>query len=119
MEGSSYHIAQGAQAELDVPGRRRGTHQANSPGLPFEVPEAAADLETVVGEDGARYDMPVLANLFGTVERVAWGMEREPAELRAIGETQVRGQSAPATVYEVAGVEALSIGADGERARAG
>ena len=25
-----------------------------------------------------RYDMPVLVNLFGTVERVAWGMNREP-----------------------------------------
>jgi len=38
--------------------------------------------------DGARrFDMPVLANLFGTVERVAWGMNREPHELRALGET--------------------------------
>src|SRR5574341_2063556 len=43
--------------------------------------------ETVVGEGGRRYDMPVLVNLFGTVERVAWGMDREPAGLRAIGET--------------------------------
>jgi len=43
--------------------------------------------ENVVGADGRAYDMPVLANLFGTVERVAWGMEREPAELRALGET--------------------------------
>ena len=30
--------------------------------------------------------MPVLTNLFGTLERVAWGMNREPAELREIGE---------------------------------
>ena len=30
--------------------------------------------------------MPVLTNLFGTVERVAWGMGREPEELRAVGE---------------------------------
>ena len=30
--------------------------------------------------------MPVLANLFGTVERVAWGMNREPHELRELGE---------------------------------
>ena len=35
--------------------------------------------ENVVGADGGRYDMPVLVNLFGTVERVAWGMDREPA----------------------------------------
>jgi 4-hydroxy-3-polyprenylbenzoate decarboxylase len=31
--------------------------------------------------------MPVLANLFGTVERVAWGMDREPHQLRELGET--------------------------------
>ncbi|MCI0429545.1 MAG: UbiD family decarboxylase [Rhodospirillales bacterium] len=43
--------------------------------------------ETVVGEAGRRYSMPVLVNLFGTIERVAWGMEREPHQLREIGET--------------------------------
>jgi 4-hydroxy-3-polyprenylbenzoate decarboxylase len=40
--------------------------------------------ENVV-HDSAR--MPVLVNLFGTVERVAWGMDREPQQLREIGET--------------------------------
>jgi len=30
--------------------------------------------------------MPVLANLFGTLERVAWGMNREPHQLRELGE---------------------------------
>ncbi|HYH21497.1 MAG TPA: UbiD family decarboxylase, partial [Azospirillum sp.] len=43
--------------------------------------------ENVVKADGTRSDMPVLVNLFGTVERVAWGMDREPHELRAVGET--------------------------------
>ena len=43
--------------------------------------------ESVVREDGSRSDVPVLVNLFGTVERVAWGMDREPAQLRAVGET--------------------------------
>ena len=43
--------------------------------------------ENVVEEGGKAYGMPVLANLFGTVERVAWGMEREPAQLREVGET--------------------------------
>lgn len=38
--------------------------------------------ENVVG-----FDVPVLVNLFGTVERVAWGMDREPHQLRAVGET--------------------------------
>ena len=32
-------------------------------------------------------DIPVLVNLFGTVERVALGMDRRPDQLRAVGET--------------------------------
>ena len=43
--------------------------------------------ENVIKVDGTRSEMPVLVNLFGTVERVAWGMNREPAELREVGET--------------------------------
>jgi 4-hydroxy-3-polyprenylbenzoate decarboxylase len=43
--------------------------------------------ENVVRDDGMRSDIPVLVNLFGTVERVAWGMDREPGQLRAVGET--------------------------------
>src|SRR5580704_5699923 len=39
------------------------------------------------GKNGGKYAMPVLVNLFGTVERVAWGMDREPHQLREIGET--------------------------------
>jgi len=46
----------------------------------------AVMFETVVDERGGRYPMPVLVNLFGTVERVAWGMDREPEQLREIGE---------------------------------
>src|SRR5207302_170818 len=40
--------------------------------------------ENVVRRDGGRYAMPVLVNLFGTVERVAWGMDREPHQLREV-----------------------------------
>jgi len=43
--------------------------------------------ENVTGPDGKPFGMPVLVNLFGTVERVAWGMDREPHQLRAVGET--------------------------------
>ncbi len=43
--------------------------------------------ENVVEEGGKAYGMPVLANLFGTVERVAWGMDRAPGQLREVGET--------------------------------
>ena len=47
----------------------------------------AVIFEDVRREDGTAYDMPVLVNLFGTVERVAWGMERSPEQLREVGET--------------------------------
>jgi 4-hydroxy-3-polyprenylbenzoate decarboxylase len=43
--------------------------------------------ENPVNEHGEKASMPVLVNLFGTVQRVAEGMEREPGELRALGET--------------------------------
>jgi 4-hydroxy-3-polyprenylbenzoate decarboxylase len=43
--------------------------------------------EHVLRPDGGRHAMPVLTNLFGTVERVAWGMDRESHQLREIGET--------------------------------
>ncbi len=43
--------------------------------------------EHVIDAAGKRAGMPVLVNLFGTVERVAWGMDREPSQLRAVGET--------------------------------
>jgi 4-hydroxy-3-polyprenylbenzoate decarboxylase len=36
---------------------------------------------------GKAYKYPMLVNLFGTVERVAWGMDREAKDLRGIGET--------------------------------
>jgi 4-hydroxy-3-polyprenylbenzoate decarboxylase len=43
--------------------------------------------EKPVRADGSASDIPVLVNLFGSVERVAWGMEREPHQLREVGET--------------------------------
>jgi 4-hydroxy-3-polyprenylbenzoate decarboxylase len=43
--------------------------------------------EHVAREDGGRYAMPVLTNLFGTVERVALAMDRTPDKLREVGET--------------------------------
>jgi 4-hydroxy-3-polyprenylbenzoate decarboxylase len=43
--------------------------------------------ERVAEAGGRRFDMPVLVNLFGTVERVALGMDRRPEDLRAVGET--------------------------------
>ena len=43
--------------------------------------------DNLVRADGAPYAMKGVANLFGTVDRVAWGMDREPHQLREVGET--------------------------------
>ena len=43
--------------------------------------------ERPVRQDGTPYTMPMLINLFGTVDRVAAGIGRQPHELRAVGET--------------------------------
>ncbi|SNB61379.1 3-octaprenyl-4hydroxybenzoate decarboxylase [Arboricoccus pini] len=40
----------------------------------------------VIFENVQGFDTPVMTNLFGTVERVAWGMDREPHQLRELGE---------------------------------
>lgn len=42
--------------------------------------------ENVIKHDGSPYNIAVLTNLFGTVERVAWGMDQTPSSLREIGE---------------------------------
>jgi 4-hydroxy-3-polyprenylbenzoate decarboxylase len=42
--------------------------------------------ENPIRADGKPSTMPMLTNLFGTVERVAWGMGREPSDLRELGE---------------------------------
>jgi 4-hydroxy-3-polyprenylbenzoate decarboxylase len=43
--------------------------------------------EHLTRADGGRYAMPLLTNLFGTVERVALAMDRTPDKLREVGET--------------------------------
>jgi len=48
---------------------------------------AAIIFENVIKDDGTKSDIPVLVNLFGTVDRVAKGMGKKPDELRELGET--------------------------------
>ena len=43
--------------------------------------------ENAVDGEGSAYGVPVLTNLFGTVERVARGMDRTRDDLRGLGET--------------------------------
>lgn len=62
--------------------------------------------ENVVDRNGARYDMPVLVNLFGTVARVARGMNRPPEALREVGETLafLKQPEPPAGIKEAMGM---------------
>jgi 4-hydroxy-3-polyprenylbenzoate decarboxylase len=69
-----------------------GLVRVNQPVSPFlEMTEIQTRLlaeggPAVLFENVVGGDMPVLVNLFGTVERVAWGMNREPGQLREVGE---------------------------------
>lgn len=75
----------GRLARIDAPVRvahevteiHRRVLAENGPALLFTRPVLA---------DGSLSPMPLLANLFGTVERVAWGLGVEPSGLRRIGE---------------------------------
>ena len=42
--------------------------------------------ENVNNENNKKFNIPVLVNLFGTVERIALGIKRKPNELRKLGE---------------------------------
>src|SRR5579863_9977625 len=79
-------------ARLEAAGRLKRVQTMVSPHL--ELTEIQTRLLAEAGpavlfENVACYRsaMPVLVNLFGTVERVALGMERAPHQLREIGET--------------------------------
>jgi 4-hydroxy-3-polyprenylbenzoate decarboxylase len=66
----------------------------------------AVVFENPVGADGKPAEMPVLVNLFGSVERVAWGMDRTPDQLREIGETLafLRQPEPPGGIREAVGM---------------
>jgi 4-hydroxy-3-polyprenylbenzoate decarboxylase len=76
--------------KLEQTGRLKRVSQAVSPHL--EMTEIGTRLiaqqgPAVLFENVKDSSIPALINLFGTVERVAWGMGREPHELREIGHT--------------------------------
>jgi 4-hydroxy-3-polyprenylbenzoate decarboxylase len=63
------------------------------PALLFERPVKA---------DGVSSDMPLLTNLFGTVERVAWGFGVRPDRLRELGElmAELRAPQPPRSLLD-------------------
>lgn len=78
QEGRLVRVSTPVSTELEMTEIQTRVLHAGGPAILFE---------NVVNERGEKSDMPVLVNLFGTVERVAWGMNREPHELREVGET--------------------------------
>ncbi|MEE2745864.1 MAG: UbiD family decarboxylase [Pseudomonadota bacterium] len=66
----------------------------------------AVIFDNPVGPNGMSYEIPVLINLFGTVERIAQGLERKPDELRELGKTLafLRQPAPPGGWKEAAGM---------------
>lgn len=77
-DGRLIRVATPVSTELEMTEIQTRLIAEGGPAVLFENP---------VDADGNPCKMPVLVNLFGTVERVAWGMEREPHQLREVGET--------------------------------
>jgi len=77
-EGRLVRVAEPVSTVLEMTEIQTRLLAEGGPAVLFERPIRA---------DGSPSDIPVLVNLFGTVERVAWGMEREPHQLREVGET--------------------------------
>jgi len=76
--------------KLEKTGRLKRVSESVSPYL--EMTEIGTRLiaeggPAVLFENVENSNIPVLINLFGTIERVAWGMGRELHELRDIGQT--------------------------------
>ena len=78
-----------------VHGASRGRRPAGAGGAPVSPALEITEIHTrLLAERGPAVlfervegsELPLLANLFGTVERVAWGMNREPHQLRELGE---------------------------------
>jgi 4-hydroxy-3-polyprenylbenzoate decarboxylase len=89
----AYRSLRDFMARLESAGRLVPVREPVSPVLEMTeiqtrllAEEGPAVLFERVQDGSRRWDMKVLVNLFGTVERVAWGMGREPGELRALGE---------------------------------
>ncbi len=76
-QGELVRVSHPVDPHLEMTEIADRTLRAGGPALLFENP---------VTKDGKRYDMPVLANLFGTPKRVALGMGEDSVEaLRDVG----------------------------------
>lgn len=96
--GRLVRVAQPVDTELEMTEIQTRILAEGGPAILFEKPVCRRLNKT--------YDMPVLVNLFGTVERVAWGMGRKPEQLRALGENLafLRQPEPPSGVKEAMGL---------------
>ena len=77
-EGRLVRVSRPVSTQLEMTEIQTRLLARQGPAVLFENPVRA---------DGQPSRIPVLVNLFGTVERVAWGMDRTPDRLREVGET--------------------------------
>ena len=96
-EGRLVRVSEPVSTHLEMTEIQTRLLAEGGPAVLFEHPVKA---------DGSRSDIPVLVNLFGTVERVAWGMDREPHQLREVGETLafLRQPEPPGGIREALGM---------------
>lgn len=96
-EGRLRRVSQPVSTVLEMTEIQTRLLKDRGPAVLFENP---------VGADGKPAEMPVLVNLFGSVERVAWGMDRTPDQLREVGETLafLRQPEPPGGIKEAVGM---------------
>ena len=75
--GRLVRVAEPVSVELEMTEIQTRLLSEGGPAVLFENP---------IGAGGRSFPIPVLVNLFGTVERVAWGLDREPEGLRELGQ---------------------------------
>jgi len=76
--GELVRVAEPVSTHLEMTEIQTRVIAERGPAILFENP---------VGEDGKPAGMPVLVNLYGSIARIATGIERTPEQLREVGET--------------------------------
>lgn len=96
-EGKLVRVTEPVSTDLEMTEIQTRLLAEKGPAVLFENP---------VNEKGEPAGMSVLVNLFGTVDRVAMGMQRKPEELREVGETLafLRQPEPPASIREAMGM---------------
>lgn len=96
-EGKLVRVSEPVSTDLEMTEIQTRLLATDGPAVLFENP---------VTETGGPAKMPVLVNLFGTVDRVAMGMSRKPEELRDVGKTLafLRQPEPPAGIRDAMGM---------------